>query len=94
MIRAAATGLPIVATDVGGNSEVVTDGLNGRLVPSGDPVRFSQALADVEAMDHARRSAFGRAGQVRALEMFDTQLVLKKWVQLYGELLAGSNENI
>ena len=94
LIQAAAAGLPIVATDVGGNSEVVTDGLNGRLVPSGDPVRFSQALADVEAMDHARRSAFGHAGQVRALEMFDTQLVLKKWVQLYEELLAGSKENI
>lgn len=87
LIQAAAAGLPIVATDVGGNSEVVTDGLNGRLTPARDPVRFAQALADVEAMDHAGRSAFGRAGQLRALEMFDTQLVLKKWMELYAGLL-------
>lgn len=88
LIQAAAAGLPIVATDVGGNSEIVTDGLNGRLAPAGDPVRFAQALADVEAMDHAHRSAFGRAGQLRVTEKFDTDLVLKKWMELYAGLLA------
>ena len=42
LLEACAVALPIVATDVGGNGEIVRDGRNGRLVPASDP----RALAD------------------------------------------------
>lgn len=45
LLEACATGLPIVATDVGGNDEIVRDGITGRLVPSRDPDALADAMA-------------------------------------------------
>jgi glycosyltransferase involved in cell wall biosynthesis len=43
-VEALAVGTPIVATDVGGVGEIVTDGINGLLVPPGSPEAFGGAL--------------------------------------------------
>ncbi|HEX8639908.1 MAG TPA: glycosyltransferase [Allosphingosinicella sp.] len=52
LVEAAASGLPIVASDVGGNSEVVVDGVNGLLVPPAQPellaMRILELLTDPE----------------------------------------------
>ena len=42
LLQAAAAGLPIVATDVGGNTEVVVNGTNGYISPPGDPAAFAR----------------------------------------------------
>lgn len=47
LLEACASGLPIVATDVGGNREIVHDGRNGRLVAAGDSSALALALGDV-----------------------------------------------
>ena len=44
LLEAGAAALPIVATDVGGNSEIIRDGESGRLVPAGDPVMLADAM--------------------------------------------------
>jgi glycosyltransferase involved in cell wall biosynthesis len=44
ILEAFASGLPVVATAVGGNVELVEDGVTGRLVPSGDVAALVQAL--------------------------------------------------
>jgi glycosyltransferase involved in cell wall biosynthesis len=62
LLEACAAALPIVATDVGGNGEIVRNDLNGRLVPAGDP----QVLADaiIAVLDDPRHAAaFGQAAQ-------------------------------
>ena len=65
--QAMAAGLPIVATAIDGNAEAVTDGLNGRLVPPGEPSALAQALiALLRDPDTARR--LGRAGLARVHE--------------------------
>jgi glycosyltransferase involved in cell wall biosynthesis len=46
LLEAMACGLPIVATDVGGNAEVVADDRLGLIVPFGAPQELAQALAD------------------------------------------------
>jgi glycosyltransferase involved in cell wall biosynthesis len=73
LLEACAAGLPIVATDVGGNREIVRDGDNGRLVPAGDPGALAAAL---EALldDPARAAAAGAAGRA--------------WVEANGSLAA------
>lgn len=44
LMEACASAIPIVATDVGGNREIITDGLNGYLVPAKSPEKFAEAV--------------------------------------------------
>ena len=45
VLEAMASGLPVVATAVGGNVELVEEGFNGSLVPVGDHLALSDAMA-------------------------------------------------
>lgn len=44
LLEAAAAGIPMIATDVGGNAEIVHDGINGTLVPPGDAEKLREAI--------------------------------------------------
>jgi glycosyltransferase involved in cell wall biosynthesis len=59
--EAMASGLPVVATDVGGIREMVVDGHSGLLVPAGSPRRFAEALGRLVDRPEERR-AMGDAG--------------------------------
>ncbi len=67
-----AAGLPVIATDVGGASEQVVDGLTGRLVPRGDVVALAAALVEL-GNDATTREAMGDAGRARAEVRFDAR---------------------
>ncbi|MBK8124132.1 MAG: glycosyltransferase [Dokdonella sp.] len=62
LLEACAAGLPIVATDVGGNREIVRDGSNGKLVAAGSVEQLGAALGSLLA-DPAACDAMGRAGR-------------------------------
>lgn len=82
LLEACASGLPIVATDVGGNREIVVDGRNGRLVP---PAR-DDALADGFAMllrDPAGAAAMGSAGREWALREASVETMARRYDALY-----------
>ena len=61
LLEACASSLPIVATDVGGNREIVRHGINGRLVPSGDTAAIATALIAL-LRGGEQAAAMGRAG--------------------------------
>ncbi|MBU6388635.1 glycosyltransferase family 4 protein [Patescibacteria group bacterium] len=61
LIEALAFGVPAVATNVGGNPEVITDGGNGLLVPAGDASALSAAVARVLGDDELRACLSARA---------------------------------
>jgi len=67
LVEAAAAALPIVATRVGGNSDIVEEGATGLLVPAHDASAFAAALAGV-VDDASMRERMGRAGRQWALE--------------------------
>lgn len=69
VLEAMASGLAIVATNVGGTAEAVEDGVTGLLVAFGDPEALCEALASV-MIDAPRRAALGRAGRLRVERMF------------------------
>lgn len=71
-LEAMAAGLPVIATDVGGASEQVEDGVTGRLVPRGDARAFASALVEL-GRDPDKRRAFGAAGRSRAEARFDVR---------------------
>lgn len=87
LIEAAACALPLVTTDVPGCREVVTHEVDGLLVP----VRDAKALANaIERLHHDPAWAYrlGLAARARALREFDEQIVIRKTLAVYNELLA------
>jgi len=89
LLEAMATGLAIVATDVGGNPEVVEHGTTGLLSPRGDHETLAANLVAL-LKDPAQCLAFGRAGRDRLLELFTQDRMHRAYTELYGQLLGMS----
>jgi glycosyltransferase involved in cell wall biosynthesis len=83
LMEAMALGTPVVATAVGGIPQAVTDGVEGRLVPVGDPQVLAQALVEIAA-DPDERHRFGAAALARSDE-FDVSRAVR---DLEGRYLA------
>jgi glycosyltransferase involved in cell wall biosynthesis len=90
LLQAAAAALPIVATNVSGNPEVVIEGVNGFLTPPGSPELFAQAMQRMAALPPAERLGMGRAGQTRVQKLFQVEPVVDQWERLFEELLSAS----
>jgi glycosyltransferase involved in cell wall biosynthesis len=85
LIEAAATGLPIVATRVGGNAEVVEHAETGLLVTPGVPALFASALESL--LRRPDRRAMGARGRARAIEKFSVDRMARAYQDLYAEVL-------
>ncbi|WP_369018020.1 glycosyltransferase [Thermatribacter velox] len=83
LLEAHATGLPIVATDVGGNGEIVLDGVTGFLVPPGEPDSLAQAMMRLMNLPPEEQSRMGELGRQHIVENFDMERVVDKWEELY-----------
>lgn len=86
ILEAMATGLPVVATDVGGTSEAVIHGETGLLVPPGDPAAFADALRVLLA-NPVMAESFGRAGRARVEAHFGERLMLERVEALLDRLV-------
>lgn len=87
LIEAMAAGLPAVATDVGGNADVVADGQTGLLVPPRNPARLAEAIL-ILLKDPERARTMGAAGRARVEAHFTSQTMVTRLETLYRELLA------
>lgn len=87
LLEATAIGLPVVATNVGGNREVVQDGQTGFLVPAKDSSALAQAMLKFMALPLPARAAMGQAGRAFILQHYDLERVMDQWEALYAELL-------
>ena len=84
-LEAMACGTAVVASDVGGIPEVVTDGETGLLVPPDDPGALASALNSLLA-DPGRAEAMGRRGRERAIAEFSWPAIAEQTATLYAEL--------
>lgn len=87
VLEAAAAGLPIVATAVGGTEEVLTAGQDALLVNSGDAPALAGAIRRL-ADDRELRQRLGQAARVRAADFLPERLVAAT-ASLYTELARG-----
>lgn len=85
VLEAMALDLPVVSTDVGGMREVITDGVDGLLVPPGDPAALAAALARLIADDELRLDITG-AGAERVRTQFTLARQRSELASLYGSL--------
>lgn len=86
VLEAMASGLPVIATRVGGNPELVVDGVTGTLVAPGDEGALADALARYVA-DPGMCRAQGAAARRRAVEEFSIEAMMKRYCDLYDEVL-------
>lgn len=85
LIEAAACGLPLVTTDVPGCREVVTDGIEGLLVPPRDADALAAAIAQLQD-DRALAPRLGAAARTKAMAEFDERIVIEQTLAVYREL--------
>jgi len=82
IIEYMAAGLPVICTDVGGNRELVQDGLNGFLVPSGDPGKLADAIVKL-VNNPDLRLKMGRESRSSVQLLFDFEKAMKDYESLY-----------
>ncbi|MBK6941155.1 MAG: glycosyltransferase [Planctomycetes bacterium] len=90
LVEAIARGVPVVATRVGGNGDVVEDGENGIVVPASDPAALATGI-DRLARDPALRSRFGDAGRTRYARAFALEGMIDAYQRLYAALTASAH---
>ena len=86
ILEAMATGLPVIATNVGGNGELVDAGTTGELVPAGDAHALAQPML-AYARDREAARAAGRNGRARIEREFSLEAMLGRYRGLYDRLL-------
>ena len=87
LIEAMAAGCPVVATSVGGITDVVDADTIGRLVPPKDPGALAGAIIEVLTNADQRR-AMATAARSRAVTAFDVRTCYQKTAAIYQEILA------
>ena len=86
LLEAMATGLPLVATRVGGNPELIEDGINGCLVPVGDAVALASHLKDILA-DPQTLALYGENSLHKVRQCFDWDSTVEQYLAVYDQLL-------
>lgn len=87
ILEAMAASLPVIVTDVGGNSEAVTDGVNGLLAPPEDPSALADAIYRMLANPTQAR-AMGAAGRATVMQRFTSEEMMRQTARTYRRLLA------
>ena len=89
LLEAMAAGRALVATNVGGNAELIRHGVDGLLVPAGDSTQLAQALARL-VRDPVTAVAFGRSARARIAEDFSESRMVERFTGFYEELANGT----
>jgi len=88
LLEAAAAGLPIVATRVGGNPEVVRDGESGFVVPPRDHEALGRAMLQLMELSETQRRSMGDRGREVIRAHYGLNRVVERWEELYRDVLA------
>lgn len=87
ILEAQAAGVPVAASDVGGISSIIKDGVTGLLVPPKDPDKLADAILKLLA-DKGLAARLAAAGQKSVRENFSIEDMVKKVEAVYQEVLA------
>jgi glycosyltransferase involved in cell wall biosynthesis len=86
LLEAAASGVPQVATAVGGVREAAIHERTGFVVPPGDAAALAEAMRRLASLPAETRASMARAAREHAVAHFDLPAVTSRWEDLYGRL--------
>ena len=90
LIEAMASGLPVIATDVGGNAEAVQDGVSGLIVPPESAAALATAIISMlESPEKAQK--LGKSARQAVLDHFTAEAMMRKLTTAYRNVLDASN---
>jgi glycosyltransferase involved in cell wall biosynthesis len=89
LMEAMAASVPVVASDIAPNRELIVDGETGHLVPVGDTAGFA-GLTDRLLEDRDKLHAMGEAGRERMQQEFSVETMVQSHVDLYRDLVGTS----
>lgn len=92
ILEAMASSLPVIATAVGGNADLVVHGHTGFIVPAADPQAMADQMILLACNPGAARS-LGQAGRLRVLQSFSMQAMVSTYQSVYDQQLARSRLN-
>lgn len=86
LLEAASTGLPVVATNVGGNREIVQHNETGYLVPTGSPEALANQMVELMGLSGELRLGMGQRARDYILSKYDLGKVVDEWEKVYANL--------
>jgi glycosyltransferase involved in cell wall biosynthesis len=87
LLEAGASALPIVTTAVGGNNEIVHQGVNGFLAPAKNSGALADAMRRMEQLSAESRLSMGLAGRNHVIKHYSLSAVVDQWEEIYESLL-------
>jgi glycosyltransferase involved in cell wall biosynthesis len=91
LLESMAVGIPVVATDTGGNPEAIEHGVSGFLFPVGDVERLTGHLIDL-LTDEAKRRRMGKLARTHCENMFAMERTVESYAAYYRKLVMGTRE--
>jgi glycosyltransferase involved in cell wall biosynthesis len=92
LLEAMGAGVAVVASDVGGNPEIVRTGTDGLLFASNDESALKQAL--VTMSNEVARARFAASGRARVLSDFTIDAMISRYEALYESAVSAGPENL
>ena len=87
LLEGMSSGLPVIATDVGGIPEIVADGRNGFLVPQNSPGALAEKILELDS-DKELRLKMGEEARRTVLERFTAEKVVPEYEEIYGRVVS------
>jgi glycosyltransferase involved in cell wall biosynthesis len=87
IIEAMSCGTAVVSTEVGGTGELIDDGINGILVPPGDPAALSRSILEL-SRDTKRRHTMGQAARTEIERAYDLETCARAYDDIYRLVMA------
>jgi glycosyltransferase involved in cell wall biosynthesis len=87
LLEAMALGVPVIASCIPGNCQLVRDLEHGRLVPPGDPDRLAAVILE-QWSDFDRARQMGKTARRRVEEEFSIQVVARRHLEFFEEIIS------
>jgi len=91
LLEAMATGLPLVATRVGGNPELIEEGVNGCLIPVADPTALANSLKAL-LNEPQTMALYGEKSLNKVRQSFDWNHTVEEYLTVYDQLLGRTKQ--